>query len=358
MRPRGLGHQHAADPCLARAGGPQDKNPDRVEEATRLFAELQNAYAVLSDPHERAWYDGHREQILREGTGVDRTGCPPRPGRCLTAPLLAEALRCVPRADGDDGSDDEESGVHLMHYFSATAFSGFGDDAKGFYSVYREAFDAVAQAEAAFGGAGGAEDEDDDDDDDEEGGSGGRRRRGGGGGGGGGGATAAPAGERPPSFGTSTSTEEEVRHFYAYWTNFASRQRFAQADQYKLSEAPNRQIRRLMEKENKKLRDAKRREFTETVRVRIPSLDGTVVVDSARTGIHRAQPMGGRAAAAMDAEPGSVCEEARPAAGGLQCPRQGGERGSAGAREGAPRRREAQGLYPLARCRCSWLTFC
>jgi len=160
--------------------------------------------------------------------------------------------------------------VHLMHYFSATAFSGFGDDAKGFYSVYREAFDAVTQAESAFGSAGGADDEDDYDDEDDDGNGGGRRRRGGGG------ATATPAGERPPSFGTSTSTEEEVRHFYAYWTNFASHQRFAQADQYKLSEAPNRQIRRLMEKENKKLRDAKRREFTETVRVCIPSRTDSV----------------------------------------------------------------------------------
>lgn len=47
---------------------PIDKNPDRVAEATREFAALQHAYSVLSDPHERAWYDGHREQILREGT--------------------------------------------------------------------------------------------------------------------------------------------------------------------------------------------------------------------------------------------------------------------------------------------------
>ena len=42
-------------------------------------------------------------------------------------------------------------------------------------------------------------------------------------------------------------------------------------DKYRLSEAPNRQIRRLMEKENKKLREVLRREFVETVRVRTPA---------------------------------------------------------------------------------------
>lgn len=32
-----------------------DKNPDDVEECTRLFNSIQQAYEVLSDPQERAW---------------------------------------------------------------------------------------------------------------------------------------------------------------------------------------------------------------------------------------------------------------------------------------------------------------
>ncbi len=40
----------------------RDVSPDRAKEA---FQELQQAYEVLSDPQERAWYDAHREAILQ-----------------------------------------------------------------------------------------------------------------------------------------------------------------------------------------------------------------------------------------------------------------------------------------------------
>ena len=44
-----------------------DKNAHRLDEAQERFKEVQNAYEILSDKHERAWYDGHRDQILRSG---------------------------------------------------------------------------------------------------------------------------------------------------------------------------------------------------------------------------------------------------------------------------------------------------
>ena len=46
-----------------------DKNPDNLEEVKAKFLEVQQAYEVLIDPQERAWYDKHREAILKGGLG-------------------------------------------------------------------------------------------------------------------------------------------------------------------------------------------------------------------------------------------------------------------------------------------------
>ena len=48
-----------------------DKNIDNAEEATKRFKEINEAYEILSDKHERAWYDAHRDAILR---GIDIVG--------------------------------------------------------------------------------------------------------------------------------------------------------------------------------------------------------------------------------------------------------------------------------------------
>jgi DnaJ family protein A protein 5 len=70
-----------------------------------------------------------------------------------------------------------------------------------------------------------------------------------------------------PSFGHKDDTfEDVVRDFYAIWNGFATKKTFAWKDKYRLSEAPDRRVRRLMEKENQKQREAGIREFNEAVR--------------------------------------------------------------------------------------------
>ncbi|KAG1670447.1 hypothetical protein FOA52_010183 [Chlamydomonas sp. UWO 241] len=100
-----------------------DKNAHRPEEAAEKFKELQNAYEILSDKHERAWYDSHRDQILKSGERHQAGGGSYEPGQ-------------QPH-DEDD----------LFPFFSNSCFSGYGDGPKGFYGVYASLFEKLARAE-------------------------------------------------------------------------------------------------------------------------------------------------------------------------------------------------------------------
>ena len=82
---------------------PADKNQDRPDEAAERFKEIQNAYEVLSDRHERAWYDSHRAAILRSGTSYQAG------------------------AEGFAAGEAPDSEVDLFPYFSSSCFSGYGE---------------------------------------------------------------------------------------------------------------------------------------------------------------------------------------------------------------------------------------
>lgn len=90
-------------------------NDMTVEAATAKFQEIQEAYSCLSDVQERAWYDSHREQILK----------------------------------GDDGATDDpfKTKMNLYKYMHAGCFKGFGDDAGSFFTVYSDLFQAIDQEE-------------------------------------------------------------------------------------------------------------------------------------------------------------------------------------------------------------------
>jgi DnaJ family protein A protein 5 len=70
-----------------------------------------------------------------------------------------------------------------------------------------------------------------------------------------------------PSFGHSVDDYEDVpKTFYALWGSFSTAKSFSWKDQFRYSEAPDRRVRRLMEKENKRLREDGIREFNDSVR--------------------------------------------------------------------------------------------
>lgn len=92
-----------------------DKNLNNQEDAKEQFQLVQQAYEVLSDRQERAWYDNHREQILR-----------------------------------GSNAGFQDNSLDVFQYFTSTCFKGYGDDDNGFYSVYRGVFEKIAKEDLEF----------------------------------------------------------------------------------------------------------------------------------------------------------------------------------------------------------------
>ena len=182
-----------------------DRNYGHVEEATRLFAEIQSAYEVLSDTQERAWYDSHESAVLSGFADGENT------------------------YDGGVPVTTSDDIVKLYANFGGR--NDFTDSPDGFYSSLREIFDRLAKEESLVGDSSDLGSQD------------------------------------YPSFGSADDSYAEVaKPFYDVWSGFSTRKTFAWKEVYRLSDAPDRRVRRAMEKENKRLRDEAIREFNDTIR--------------------------------------------------------------------------------------------
>ncbi|KAH7625956.1 hypothetical protein B0T09DRAFT_60914 [Sordaria sp. MPI-SDFR-AT-0083] len=184
-----------------------DRNYNDEENATRKFAEVQTAYEILSDPQERAWYDSHREAILTGQTDV--SGAEPS-GHDGTSYTSATAI------------------FTLMGRFNSSV--RMDDSPSGFFGILNSFFDQLAAEETA---------------------------------------AAEWEGLVPveyPAFGQAGDDYDSVaKSFYKIWSGFATKKTFSWKDKYRLSDAPDRRVRRLMEKENRKFREEGIREFNDAV---------------------------------------------------------------------------------------------
>ncbi|KAI2602987.1 DnaJ-domain-containing protein [Hypoxylon fragiforme] len=185
-----------------------DRNYGDVENATQRFAEVQSAYEVLSDPQERAWYDSHRDAILRGDDPADTEATPEYNDVRLTT--ADEIYTLIGRLNKSVPLDDSPA---------------------GFFTKLQDTFNKIAQGELAVAEWDGL------------------------------------APPNFPPFGSSKDGDRVARTFYSRWSNFSTRLSFSWKDKWRLSEAPDRRERRFMEKENMKLRDDGIRKFNNAVRL-------------------------------------------------------------------------------------------
>ena len=184
-----------------------DRNLNDTVNATRKFAEIQTAYEILSDTQERAWYDSHRDAIL----GGDSD---------LSGPMPSE------HSGGQYTS--AKAIFTLMGRFNSSV--PMTDSPAGFFGILNAFFDQLAVEEASACEWDGI-----------------------------------PPTEYPP-FGLAHDDYDSVaKPFYKTWSDFSTKKSFSWKDKYRLSDAPDRRVRRLMEKENKKFRDEGIREFNDAV---------------------------------------------------------------------------------------------
>lgn len=187
-----------------------DRNYGDVDRATTLFAEIQSAYEILSDPQERAWYDSHEDAILH---GHDAS---------TTDPASSDYERNVGLTTADDIT-------RLISSFNGKV--EFTDAPSGFFGFLHETFTQLAREETHA-----AMDQDLDPVD-------------------------------YPSFGHKDDKHEDVvKTFYAYWTGFSSKKSFSWKDKYSMRGVTDRWTRRRIEQENKKFRAEGKAEFNEAVR--------------------------------------------------------------------------------------------
>lgn len=126
-----------------------------------------------------------------------------------------------------NSGDTPVNELNLFKYFSPSCYKGFGDDDKGFYAVYREVFNTLLVEESVYF-------EVDPDD--------------------------------IPTFGRSDSDYDSiVRPFYNFWCGFNTHKPFGWLDEYDIRKAPNRRVVKLMEKENKKIRDKAKKECNDKI---------------------------------------------------------------------------------------------
>ena len=217
-----------------------DKNPDNVEEATEMFANIRTAYEVLSDPQERAWYDDHREQILNDSMNIDEV-------------------------DNDQyGVDSSITGVtteELLMFFNGSLYTKLDNSPAGMYQIVGKIFAKLAMDEVNWWrrmNVNGSSEQYKDDVFEKEIQSVGYVN-----------AVEDRLDEDKymfPTFGHSRTDYQYLKQFYKKWSNFNTLKNFSWKDEYMYSSQYDRRTKREIKKRNDRARNNAKNEYIKTVK--------------------------------------------------------------------------------------------
>ena len=183
-----------------------DKAPvGEMDNYKEKFQKLNEAYQIINDPNERAWYDSHRNQILN------------------------------PEMNNDNYTGFS---FDIENYFSDDCYKTGKKEEYGinFYKVFEEVFMKIRIEEEM------ARENDDELFENRE------------------------SYLKAPMFGNDESEFVDIEKFYEYWEYFKTSLNFSWVDPFDVREGENRRVKRLIQKENKKARKIARKKYFSLLR--------------------------------------------------------------------------------------------
>lgn len=213
-----------------------DKNPDRIEEFTELFAQLSIAYETLSDEQERAWYDAHKDDILNENAYNNNDNNDS--SSSFNVGVSADDINVFMKKEYFDRMDDSVAGMYQVasrvfiriakdeiSFAKRYGMDGYNDFEDSFFEEYSQK-DGFVQANFNF-----------------------KDKK-----------------LLFPLFGFSETNYSDLKFFYKKWSSFSTVKDFQWKNEYRVDRNYDRRTKRELNKRNEKIRNEHRNQYNKTVK--------------------------------------------------------------------------------------------
>lgn len=212
-----------------------DKNPDRIEEFTEIFAQLSIAYETLSDEQERSWYDSHKDTV--DGTNTS-SGQYEEESYVNECGVTADDIHAFMNREYFDRNDDSVAGMYQVaakvflrivkdeilygKRYNLKEYQNFEDDSfldDVVKNGYIQSLSDYKGKKLLF-----------------------------------------------PLFGYSETSYSDLKQFYKKWSSFQTVKQFHWKNEYRINKNYDRRTKRELNKRNEKIRNEHRNQYNKTVK--------------------------------------------------------------------------------------------